>query len=89
MPAMEDYVARIEGTCGEEKAVIVTFKYDKKDEAIAKISKKATLKNSIAGIITEFAFQDISFRVYSSGKAIFKGMKSKEALKAILSALLI
>ena len=89
MPAMEYYVARIEGTCGEEKAVIVTFKYDKKDEAIAKISKKATLKNSIAGIITEFAFQDISFRVYSSGKAIFKGMKSKEALNAILSALLI
>lgn len=89
MPAVEDYVARIEGTCGEEKAVIVTFKYDKKDEAMAKISKKATLKSSIAGIITEFAFQDISFRVFSSGKAIFKGIKNKEALKAILSALLL
>lgn len=89
MPAVEDYVARIEGTCGEEKDVIVTFKYDKKDEAIGKISKKATLKSSIAGIITEFAFQDISFRVFSSGKAIFKGIKNKEALKAILSALLL
>ena len=89
MPAVEDYVARIEGTCGEEKAVIVTFKYNKKDEAVAKIFKKATLKSSIAGIITEFAFQDISFRVFSSGKAIFKGIKNKEALKAILSALLL
>ena len=89
MPTVEDYVARIEGTCGEEKAVIVTFKYNKKDEAVAKISKKATLKSSIAGIITEFAFQDISFRVFSSGKAIFKGIKNKEALKAILSALLL
>ena len=89
MPTVEDYLSRIEGTCGEEKDVIVTFKYDKKDEAIAKISKKATLKSSIAGIITEFAFQEISFRVYSSGKAIFKGIKNKEALKAILSALLL
>lgn len=89
MPAVEDYVARIEGTCGDEKGVVITFKYDKKDEAIARISKKATLKNSIAGIITEFAFQDISFRVFSSGKAIFKGVKDREALNEILSALLL
>jgi TATA-box binding protein (TBP) (component of TFIID and TFIIIB) len=89
MPAVEDYVARIEGTCGDEKGVVVTFKYDKKDEAIARISKKATLKKSIAGIITEFVFQDISFRVFSSGKAIFKGVKNREALQEILSALLL
>ena len=89
MPTVEDYVARIEGTCGDEKGVIVTFKYDKKDEAIARISKKATLKSSIAGIITEFVFQDISFRVFSSGKAIFKGVKNREALQEILSALLL
>lgn len=89
MPSVEDYVARIEGTCGEEKSVIVTFKYDKKDEAIAKISKKATLKNSVAGIITEFVFQNISFRVFSSGKIIFKGVKNREALNKILSALLL
>ena len=89
MPSVEDYVARIEGTCGEEKSVIVTFKYDKKDEAIAKISKKATLKNSVAGIITEFVFQNISFRVFPSGKIIFKGVKNREALNKILSALLL
>jgi TATA-box binding protein (TBP) (component of TFIID and TFIIIB) len=89
MPAVEDYVARIEGTCGDEKGVVVTFKYDKKDEAIARISKKATLKSSISGIITEFVFQDISFRVFSSGKAIFKGVKNREALQEILSALLL
>ena len=89
MPVVEDYVARIEGTCGDEKGAVVTFKYDKKDEAIARISKKATLKSSIAGIITEFVFQDISFRVFSSGKAIFKGVKNREALQEILSALLL
>jgi len=89
MPTVEDYVARIEGTCGEEKGVIVTFKYDKKDEAVAKILKKAQLKNSLSGIIFELAFRDISFRLFSSGKAIFKGVKNKEALHDILAALLL
>ena len=89
MPSVEDYVARIEGTCGEEKDIKVVFKYDKKDEAIANILKKAQLKNSLSGIIFELAFRDTSFRVYSSGKAIFRGIKSKEALHDILTALLL
>ena len=89
MPTVEDYVSRIEGTCGEEKDVIVVFKYDKKDEAIAKIREKTQLKNTIAGIIFELTFRDISFRVYASGKAIFRGIKNKEALHEILAALLL
>jgi TATA-box binding protein (TBP) (component of TFIID and TFIIIB) len=89
MSTVEDYVARIEETCGEEKGIIVTFKYDKKDEAVAKILKKAKLKNSLSGIIFELAFKGISFRMFSSGKAIFKGFKSKEALHDILAALLL
>jgi hypothetical protein len=88
MSAVEDYVARIEETCGEEKGVIVTLKYDKKDEALAKIRNKAQLKNSLSGIIFEFAFRGISFRVFSSGKAIFRGI-NKEALHDILAALLL
>ena len=89
MAAVEDYVARIEGTCGAEKDLIVIFKYDKKDEAVSRILKKAQLKNSLSGIIFELAFRDISFRVYSSGKAIFRGIKSKEAMHEILDVLLL
>jgi len=89
MPIVEDYVARIEGTCGEEKDIIVIFKYDKKDEAVKRILAKAQLKNTIAGIIYELTFQDVSFRVYASGKAIFRSIKSKKALMELLSALLI
>ena len=89
MSTVEDYVARIEETCGEEKGIIVTFKYDKKAEAVAKILKKAKLKKSLSGIIFELAFKGISFRMFSSGKAIFKGFKSKEALHDILVALLL
>ena len=89
MATVEDYVARIEGTCGEEKDVIVVFKYDKKDEAIAQILKKAQLKNTIAGIIFELTFQDTSFRLYTSGKAIFRSIKNREELNQILKAILL
>jgi TATA-box binding protein (TBP) (component of TFIID and TFIIIB) len=89
MATVEDYVARIEETCGEEKSAIVTLKYDKKNEVIAKIMKKAKLKKSLSGIIFELEFQGISFRMFSSGKIIFKGFKNKEALRDLLTALLL
>jgi hypothetical protein len=89
MATIEDYVARVEGTCGAEKDIIVTFKYDKKDEAIANIMKNATLKNSLSGIIFEMSFQGMSFRIYKSGKAIFRSIKNREELNGILAALLL
>lgn len=89
MATVEDYVSRIEGTCGEEKDVIVVFKYDKKDEVIAQILKKAKLKNTIAGIIFELTFQNTSFRLYTSGKAIFRSIKNREDLNQILKAILL
>jgi TATA-box binding protein (TBP) (component of TFIID and TFIIIB) len=89
MPTVEDYVARIEETCGEEKSAVVTFKYNKKDEAIAKIMKKAELKNSLSGIIFELSFKGTLFRMFSSGKLVFKSIKSKEAVHDTLAALLL
>jgi TATA-box binding protein (TBP) (component of TFIID and TFIIIB) len=88
MATIEDYVARIEATCGENKSSIVTLKYDKKSEAIDKIMKKAKLKKSLSGIIFELEFQGISFRMFSSGKIIFTSVKNKEALHDLLTALL-
>jgi hypothetical protein len=89
MPTVDDYVARIEGACGAEKDIIVTFKYEKKDEALATIFKRAELKHSIAGIIHEMTFQNHTFRVYSSGKAIFRSIKDKKELNDLLAALLL
>jgi ribonuclease HIII len=89
MATIDDYVSRIEGTCGAESDVIVVLKYAKKDEAIANILKKAKLKNTIAGIIFELSFQDMSFRLYSSGKAIFRGVKNKQELNELLAKLLL
>ena len=89
MSTVADYVARIEGTCGAESDVIVVFRYEKKDEAIANIMKKAKLKNTIAGIIFELTFEDLSFRLYTSGKAIFRGVKSKQELMEFLARILL
>lgn len=89
MPSVDDYVARIEGACGAEKDVIITFKYGKKDEAITRILKKSELKRSIAGIIYELTFKNYTFRLYSSGKAIFRSIRNKKELRELLSALLL
>ena len=89
MATVDDYVSRIEGTCGAESDVIVIFKYEKKDEAITNILKKATLKNTIAGIIFELTFENQSFRLYTSGKAIFRGVKNKQELNELLAKLLL
>jgi TATA-box binding protein (TBP) (component of TFIID and TFIIIB) len=89
MPTVDDYVSRTEGTCGKEKDVIVTFKYEKRDEAVKKIRERAALKKSLAGIIFELEFKHHSFRLYSSGKVIFRGLESKDELNALLSALLL
>jgi ribonuclease HIII len=89
MSTVADYVSRIEGTCGAENDVIVNFKYEKKDEAIANMMKKATLKNTVAGIIFELAYEGRSFRLYTSGKAIFRGVKTKAELMEFLAKLLL
>lgn len=88
MVTTEDYVARTEGTCGKEQDVIVIFKYDKKDEAVKRILQKATTKKSIAGIVFEMTFKGFSFRLYGSGKAIFRDIKDKNELNGLLSQLL-
>jgi hypothetical protein len=89
MSTIEDYVSRVEGTCGAEQDVIVVFKYEKKDEAVAHILKKATMKRNLSGIIFELTFEGMSFRVYPSGKAIFRSIKNREELNRILAALLL
>jgi len=87
--SIEDYVARIEETCGEERDFIVIFKYDKKEEAIAKILKKAKIEKSISAIIFELTFKNVSFRLYGTGKAIFRNLKEKSELQNVLVDLLL
>ncbi len=89
MPSLDDYIARVEGTCGAEKDVIVVFKFEKKDEDVANILKRAQEKKSIAGIIFDVKLDDYFFRLYPSGKAIFRSIRNREELNSLLSKLLL
>ena len=89
MSTVEDYVARIEETCGEEKNYVVIFKYDLKNQAIAKILKKAKVEKSISRIIFDLTFENVSFRLYGTGKAIFRNLKDREELQKVLADLLL
>ena len=89
MNAVEDYVARVEETCGQERNFVVVFKYDKKAEAIAKILEKAKIEQSISRIIFELTFKNVSFRLYGTGKAIFRNLKGKSKLENVLADLLL
>ncbi|MEM3695979.1 MAG: hypothetical protein QXQ94_00540 [Candidatus Bathyarchaeia archaeon] len=89
MVSVEDYVARIEETCGEERDFIVILKYERKEEAINKILKRAKIEKSISSIIFELTFKGVSFRLYGTGKAIFRNLKDKNVLQSILSDLLL
>jgi ribonuclease HIII len=87
--AVADYITHIEGTCGAGSDIIVVLKFDKKNQALEKILKKATLKNTIAGIIYDLTYETHSFRFYASGKIIFRGIENKQSLNKILDALLL
>ncbi len=89
MIAIDDYIARTEGTCGKEKDVIVIFKHDKKDEVAKRVLAKAKVRKSIGGIIFELRFKGYSFRFYGSGKAIFRDLKDKNELNSVLTELLV
>jgi hypothetical protein len=40
-------------------------------------------------MIYDLTFQDASFRVYASGKAIFRSIKNREELNKLLAGLLL
>ncbi len=89
MPTIKDYIATIEGICGAEKDVIVTFKCEKKDIAITNIIKRSVVKKSVSGYMFELEFQNVTFRIFSSGRAVFRSIKNRKELNRILAALLL
>jgi hypothetical protein len=89
MPTIEDYIATIEGICGAEKDVIVTLRSEEKKIAITNIIKRSIVKKSVSGFMFELEFQDVTFRLFSSGRAVFRSIKNRKELNRILAALLL
>ena len=88
-PNLNDYIARIEEACGEEKDIIIHLKYERKDEALDKILKRAKMEKNIAGIIFDLTYKGLSIRLYNTGKAIIKKARDENQVQSILAELLL
>jgi len=47
------------------------------------------VEKSISRIIFDLTFENVSFRLYGTGKAIFRNLKDKEELQKVLADLLL
>jgi hypothetical protein len=88
MPSFKKYVATIEGICGAETEVIVTLRNENKETQISNIVERCKIKKSVSSVMFELEFQGVTFRLFDSGRAVFKGIKNRKELNRILAALL-
>jgi hypothetical protein len=88
MPNVKECVAKVEGICGGETDVIVVLKPEKKDSAIDFVIKKCVVKKSAADFMFELEFEGLTFRVFRTGRMVFRGIKNKKELNRLLTALL-
>ncbi len=86
---VKDYISRIDGICGGDKNVIVVFKSEKTNIAIANILKRCIVKKSHSDFMIELEFQNVTFRLFNSGRAVFRSIKNKRELNRLLAALLL
>jgi hypothetical protein len=89
MSTLKKCIATIEGICGAETDVVVTLRFEEKDKAIADILKRSVVKRSVSSFMFELEFQDVRFRLFKSGRIVFRGVKNRKELKTILAALLL
>jgi len=84
----KNYIYRIEKLCGAEKEYMVTFRYDKRKEAIKMILDKAVLKGVKSMFINRVEYKGKEITLFTSGKAIIKNVSNDEELENLLEDLL-
>ena len=85
---LNEYVGRIEETCGEDRDFIVILKYAKREEAIKRVLEKCEIGRTFSGVMTQGKYKDKGISIFASGKLIIKGLKGKEEAEEILEELL-
>ena len=89
MSEIDDYLENVEESCGEDSQFIVTFKHDKRAEAKTKILQRAEIHNAVHQTVYELEFQNNPFRLYGTGKVIFRNLKDQNELRILLADLLL
>jgi hypothetical protein len=89
LSVVKDFVASINGICGTESEVIVNLRPEKAEAAIVVITRRGKLLKSTGCFMFELSFQGVTFRLFSSGKLIFRGVKNRSELDRLLAGLLL
>ncbi len=86
MPTVEDFVLNVGGICGGEVNSVAVLRPEKIDQAIARILSRGIVKKRAAGYMWEIRFLNVTFRVFKSGRLVFRGI-GKDELDRLLIAL--
>lgn len=89
MSSVKDFVASVGGICGAETEVIVNLRPENRDDAISTIKSRCRLKKSAGNFMFELELGGVAFRLFMSGKLIFRGVKDRTELEGLLAALLL
>jgi len=88
MSILNDYVANIEETCGEERHFIVMLRFNKRNEAMKKILERGKIEKSFSGLVYEISFKGVRMRLYKTGKILLKNLNERKEVEKILEELL-
>ena len=86
MPTVDDFVLNAGSICGGEVNSVAVLRPEKIDQAIARILSRGIVKKSTAGYMWEIRFLKVTFRVFKSGRLVFRGIE-KDELDRFLVAL--
>jgi hypothetical protein len=89
MANVKDYVASVGGICGAETEIIVNLRPEKAQAAMAIIRQRCRIVKATGCFMFELSFKGVTFRLFSSGKLIFRGVKNRSELDGLLSDLLL
>lgn len=85
---LNEYVSRIEETCGEERDFVVILKYAKREEAMKRILGKCKIERTLSGVLQKGRYKDKEISVFITGKLIIKGLREKKEAEELVEELL-
>lgn len=85
---LNEYVSRIEETCGEEKDFVIILKYAKREEAMKRILDKCKIERTLSGVLQKVRYKDKEISVFITGKLIIKGLQKKKETEELVEELL-
>jgi hypothetical protein len=89
LSSVKDFVASVGGICGAGSEVIVNLKPEHAEAAMALIKRRCKPVKAVGCFMFELCFEGITFRLFTSGKLIFRGVKNRDELDGLLAKLLL